>query len=209
MRELDDFFDILNENGVKLTEKQKNLFKYYRDLILQFNRTIHLTSRSNTNLVILKNLFDSAVLKVFLPNFNSLVDLGAGAGFVGIVTKILTPSITVYLVEKSIRKSSFLSIVTKELGLEDVFIIQSDWRELILDADVAVSKASCGLNELIKLMPNFLKPDGLLLHYSFDLTSCPLVHKFYRYFSPYVSSPQYICVYINKLDDGKDVPRGT
>ncbi|MGB9824999.1 MAG: 16S rRNA (guanine(527)-N(7))-methyltransferase RsmG [Candidatus Hydrothermia bacterium] len=209
MKDLDNFFDVLAENGVKLNEKQKNLIEYYTDLILHFNRTIHLTSRSNTNFVILKNLFDSAVLKVFLPHFDSLVDLGAGAGFVGIVNKILNPSITLYLVEKNTRKSSFLSIVVKELGFDNVYIFQSDWKELILDADVAVSKASCGLSELIELMSNFLKPEGLLLHYSTRLTACPLVNKFYRYFSPYVSRPQYICVYINKVGDSGNVPRGT
>ncbi len=200
MSVLNDFFNNLARYGISIEEKQKNLLIYYFELIRKFNSVMHLTSKSNTEQVILRNFFDSCILKVFLPRFESFVDLGSGAGFVGVVSKILFPDSKVFLVERSKKKASFLSIVIKELNLLDTFVLQDDWSNLILSADVAVSKASCGVNELIYLMPNLLRESGLFLHYTSRLDSCPAYDKFYQYYSPYSNKPQFICVYENKMD---------
>lgn len=197
---INDFFKNLATNGIFLEENQKNQLIYYYELIKKFNTAIHLTSKSNTDNVILRNFFDSCILKVFLPNFESLIDLGAGPGFVGIVCKILIPDSKVFLIERNRKKASFLSIVVKELNLYDTFVLQDDWSNILLSADVAVSKASCGLENLIRFMPNLLKESGLFLHYSTRLDLCLTYDKFYRYYSPYASRPQYICVYENKVD---------
>jgi len=203
---LSDFFEKLRGYSIELSKEQLDKLKYYFHLIKKFNNVIHLTSKRDTEFSIVKNFYDSAILTVFLPHYETLLDMGAGAGFVGIITKIIRPESKVYLVERSVKKTSFLSIVVKELDLKDTFVLQSDWSFLGVKGEVAVSKASCGLVELVKLMPNYLIENGLLVHFSSSCKRCVSADKFYRYFSPYTRSASCLCVFVNKADK---VPRGT
>jgi|GEM_PF-1004574 len=208
MSNLDDFFHELTKVSIPLDEEKKKNFLRYYDLLLQFNRAVHLTSRRSPQLSIKKNMYDVAILYRFLPSYECLIDLGAGAGFAGIVTKILRPEVKIILVERNLKKASFLSIVSKELGFSGVEILSQDWNDILADADVGISKASCGIDELILLMPRLLKPNGILVHYA--STPCQNADKFYQFFSPYSKRRNYLCVFINKIEEGNgDVPRGT
>ena len=165
MNDLDDLFRELTKVSIPLDEEKKKNFLRYYDLLIQFNRAVHMTSRQSPQLSIRKNMYDVAILHRFLPSFECLIDLGAGAGFAGIVTKILRPEVKIIFVERNLKKASFLSIVSKELVFNDVEIFSQDWNDIIADADVGISKASCGLDELILLMHQLLKPKGILVHY--------------------------------------------
>ncbi len=209
MMAFNELINALIINGIDLSETQKEQLGSYYSLLKKYNKVIHLTSRSDTDRSLVKNFFDVIILDKFLPTFNVLVDLGAGPGFVGIIMKILRPALEVFLVERNTRKSSFLELSIKELDLDKMHVFSGDWNNLLVNADVAVSKASCGLEDLLKLMPQFLKENGLLLHYSSNLSSCINPDKFYQYYSPFAKSPSYICVFFNKSGDTKDVPRGT
>ena len=208
MSDLSDLFKELERVSIPLDGVKRDRLLMYYKLLLKYNRAVHLTSKRDPSLSIKKNLFDVAILDRFLPPFSGLIDLGAGAGFAGIVSKILRPEIKVIFVERNSKKASFLSIVSKELGFSNVEILTQDWKDVIADADVGVSKASCGLDELITLMPQFLKPEGILIHYS--TKPCLNADKFYQYFSPYSKSDNFLCVYFNKRkQEDHNVPRGT
>ncbi len=204
-----ELISVLANNGIELGQIQKEKLELYYNLVKKYNKVVHLTSRSDMDRSLSKNFFDVVILDKFLPPIDSLVDFGAGPGFVGIIMKILRPALEVFLVERNTRKSSFLELSIKELDLDNMHVFSGDWNNLLVNVDIAVSKASCGLEELLKLMPQFLKENGLLLHYSSKLSSCINPDRFYQYYSPFAKSPSYICVFFNKSGDTKDVPRGT
>lgn len=194
----EDFLESLQKNLTPLDEERKTRLIDYYKILLRFNKVVHLTSKTETDLAIMRNIYDAAVLHVFLPEIEELVDLGAGAGFAGVVMKILRPDLRVFLVERNVKKSSFLSLAIKELKMEEAIVLTKDWADLKLSADVGISKASCGLENLVVLMPNFLKEDGILVHYSTSQKKCLRPDNFYQYYSPYAKKPQYLCVFRNR-----------
>jgi 16S rRNA (guanine527-N7)-methyltransferase len=62
-------------------------------------------------------VLDAAGLLTALPDFGSLVDIGAGAGFPGIPLAILRPSAAATLIESRERRVHFLRAAIRELGL--------------------------------------------------------------------------------------------
>ncbi|HOK23687.1 MAG TPA: class I SAM-dependent methyltransferase [Candidatus Hydrothermia bacterium] len=199
---LEDFFKVLESYSIKPSRKVQDLLELYAGRIVRFNDVVHLTSKRDTKNAIMRNLFDSIMLDIFLPKIDALVDLGAGAGFVGVVMKILRPELTVFFVERNKRKSSFLSVVSKELGLDRVQVLCDSWANMNMSCDVAVSKASCGIEELVRIMPNLVKVGGMLVHYSSTLEQFLNPDDFFRYYSPYCNTFQYLLVFRNKASEG-------
>lgn len=60
-----------------------------------------------------------------------VVDIGAGAGFPGLVWKLLVPSMRLHLIERKARKAHFLERVILRTGLADVDVIADDVRALV------------------------------------------------------------------------------
>ena len=190
-----NLFNILEKEGIKLGGKEKELLVQYADLIKKFSKSLSLVSRKDLLLEVEKQLFDAVVLSKFIGDFSSLVDLGAGAGFVGIVQKILFPHAQIYLVERRKKRVAFLEVAIKYLGLEGIHVLDVDWKELRLEADIAVSKASCGIDELVRLLPFIVRKDGILIHFSSSRDLMERANRFYYYYSPYRETQQLLYVF--------------
>ena len=112
-------------------------FENYISLISEKNKKINLVSQKllDKNSFINRHIIDSAQIIDFVDlNHNTTTDLGAGAGFPGIIIAIILKSmkkdVKVQLYEKSFHKSNFLREVSKKLNLkteilqEDIFEIK-------------------------------------------------------------------------------------
>ena len=112
-------------------------FENYISLISEKNKKINLVSQKllDKNSFINRHIIDSAQIIDFVDlNNNTTTDLGAGAGFPGIIIAIILKSmkkdVKVQLYEKSFHKSNFLREVSKKLNLkteilqEDIFEIK-------------------------------------------------------------------------------------
>jgi len=192
-------FNILEKEGIKLSGDERELLEQYANLIKKLSKSISLISRKELSLELEKQLYDAVVLSKFIGDFSSLVDLGAGAGFIGIVQKILFPHSHVYLVERRKKRVAFLEMAIKFLRLEDIEVLDVDWKELRLEADVAVSKASCGIDELVRLLPFIVRKDGILVHFSSSRDLMEQATRFYYYYSPYRKTQQFLYVFQRKI----------
>ena len=106
-----------------------NQLKRYVEKILDFNQSVNVVSKTiNRDDLWLKHVLDSLLpLKYFLEILNnkqenknqirSILDIGSGGGFPGIVLAISLPNIHFYLIESKKKKCNFLKAIVKELSL--------------------------------------------------------------------------------------------
>ena len=108
--EIAEMSKILNGWGIDLPEEARRKFAVYRDILLQWNRKVHLVSKGDEKKIVQKHFIESLVL-LKLADFSKrkrMMDLGAGAGFPSVPLKILFPGINLLLVETNRKKSLFL-----------------------------------------------------------------------------------------------------
>lgn len=109
--------ETFNHYGFPLTTHQVAQFVRYRDELLRWNARVNLTAITDDKEVIYKHFLDSlSILEhITLKDGDSVVDVGSGAGFPGIVLKIYVPGIRLTLVEASQKKASFLKFLISQL----------------------------------------------------------------------------------------------
>ena len=103
-----------------MENKQKKLLEDYETLLISWNRTHNLISKSQTTFL-KEHIQDSLAISSKLQR--CLVDLGSGGGLPGIPIAIANPEKTVILVESNTKKSSFLLNATGRLGLKNTQVI--------------------------------------------------------------------------------------
>jgi len=119
----------------------------YVDLLLEANRTVNLVSRKDTEKHVLRfvreSLFLAGALAVDAERFESLerpislLDIGSGGGFPGMVVKIVLPGVETILVDATRKKASFLASVAKELDLSNCSILWARTEDLLNPAHQA------------------------------------------------------------------------
>jgi 16S rRNA (guanine527-N7)-methyltransferase len=96
----------------------------------------------------------------------SVIDIGSGAGFPGLVWKFMEPSLKVTLVERRQKKATFLQRMTVVLGLTDVRVMEKDtaelstFEELMGQFVLATSFAVAPPTSMARLAEPFIKPGG-------------------------------------------------
>ena len=93
-----------------------------------------------------------------------MIDVGTGAGFPGMVLKILCPEMELTLLDSLDKRLRFLQTVCEELGFSDVQCLHARAEEappqLRESFDLACSRAVARLNLLSELCLPFVKPGG-------------------------------------------------
>jgi 16S rRNA (guanine527-N7)-methyltransferase len=93
----------------------------YKDFLLSSNKSLNLIGKTTENHIFTRHFIDSAQIYDLIEDKSEIIDLGSGAGFPGVVLKILmdnnkiTGNIT--LIDKSPKKCKFLQDLSDKLGL--------------------------------------------------------------------------------------------
>ncbi|MDD3802836.1 MAG: 16S rRNA (guanine(527)-N(7))-methyltransferase RsmG [bacterium] len=97
------------------------MFQLYLNMILKWNKSVSLVSKSNEETLIEDHLIDSVegLLEAGFSENDKIADLGSGNGFPAIPIKIMLPGAFVTMIESNKRKASFLLEVLRELGLKN------------------------------------------------------------------------------------------
>ena len=160
--------DIIKKVVTPTDEQLGNLKKYYDILFVESNK-YNLTNIKELEEVYIKHFYDSLLLSktVDLTKTLTMADIGSGAGFPGLVIKIMFPSVRVTLIEPTLKRCNFLNLVIKELGLKDIEVINARAEEYIKDKresfDIVTARAVAPLNILLELAIPFLKVEGTFL----------------------------------------------
>src|SRR3990167_1617929 len=140
-----------------LTDSQIEQFKTYYNLLSEWNDKINITRIIELDDVLNYHFADSLVLSnyVDLTKFNSIADVGTGGGFPGIPLKIKYPHLKVTLIEVVGKKVMFLEEVIKQLDLDDIDVLQVDWRTFLRtnkeQIQLFCARASLQILELLRL----------------------------------------------------------
>ena len=116
---IDEFIESLRKLNIDITSRQLEQLEEYYNLLVEWNEKINLTRITFKDDVYLKHFYDSAtIVKVIdLNKIDNFCDFGTGAGFPGIVIKILFPSLNVTLVDSLNKRINFLNIVIEKFYL--------------------------------------------------------------------------------------------
>jgi len=111
-------FLISEFNVSRETIKKLNI---YEDFLLLSNKNLNLIGKTTENQIYLRHFIDSAQIYKILDKKLDVIDIGSGAGFPGLIVKILMNNSkiegNVILIEKSAKKCKFLSDLSKKLNL--------------------------------------------------------------------------------------------
>ena len=163
--------DYLNEININATEKQIAELERFKDLLVEKNKVMNLTGITESDEVDRLHFTDSAYPFTLpeLKNAKKIIDVGTGAGFPGIVLKILAPEKEILLNDSLLKRLKFLDEVILDLDLKDIETVHARSEDLAhvnghREAyDVAISRAVARLATLTEYMMGFVKVGGFVL----------------------------------------------
>ncbi len=167
--------EVILKEGIKMFSSELNdaqigdLLKY-KDLMLEWNKKVNLTSIEDEREIIIKHYLDSFSILPYIKDENlRVIDVGSGAGFPGIPIKIAYSRINVVLLDSLDKRLKFLNEVIKTLQLKDIrtvhgraedFGVMNDFREKF---DVSVARAVSSLPVILEYCLPFVKVGGIFI----------------------------------------------
>jgi 16S rRNA (guanine527-N7)-methyltransferase len=101
-------------------------------------------------------IYDAIFPLSFLPKVDSLMDIGTGAGFPGMILAFGLPQTEVTLVEPLMKRASFLQFIKADLGLKNVKVVKKRVEDMEPKTfDMITSRAVTDTKMLLKLSENF------------------------------------------------------
>lgn len=167
MNERYTYLASLCKDFYELTEETAKRLERYAELLIEWNGKMNLTAITDPDEIIIKHFYDCLLFLKHneIPKNASVIDVGTGAGFPGLVLKIARPDIKITLLDSLNKRLTFLNEVANDLRLE-VETLHSraedagktpDYREKY---DIATARAVARLNVLSEYCLPFVKVSG-------------------------------------------------
>jgi 16S rRNA (guanine527-N7)-methyltransferase len=152
--------------GRPLSDREAGLFKNYLEILAKWQGRFRLVGSIDPAWVVPNLFLDSLLFLRAMPQrFDSVLDLGAGAGIPGIPLKIVLERVSFTLIEAKRRRASFLTAVVRELGLSGAEVIGRRAEEVADDLggsfDVVVTRCTGRMETMWPLAARFLRPGGI------------------------------------------------
>ena len=154
---------------VPLTDDQLESCLRYTEFLLSVNETMNLTRITEMESVAVKHFADSlTVLRAVphLPDGATVIDVGTGAGFPGIVLKIVRPDLRLVLLDSVGKRLGFLQEVAEGLEMQNVSTVHARAEDAGRDRqhrdhyDLVVARAVAMLPVLLEWCGPLVKPAG-------------------------------------------------
>lgn len=162
----DEFVQACRKENIILTDTQLSQFETYKSILLEWNEKMNLTAITKEGEIWEKHFYDS-ISPFFHIRFDSMCDVGSGAGFPGIPVKIIYPEIQLTLIEPLQKRCRFLEEVKKQLKLTDVEILpvraEDHAKKNREKFDVVSARAVANLSILLELCTPLLKVNGTMV----------------------------------------------
>ena len=168
--DMKEFLAIINDycaqNGLSLDARQQQQIVRYAEFLVEYNQKVNLTAITEPKEMAVKHFADSLSLATAVTPAGKLLDLGTGAGFPGMVMKVLFPNLNVTLMDSVGKKVEFLRQLADELGVEVTLLCgrAEDFAkkpELREQFDVVTARAVAALPTLCEYCLPFVKVGGI------------------------------------------------
>ena len=158
-----EFIEELKKLEIYPTDVQLQQLEKYYEMLIEYNKKMNLTAITDKEDVYLKHFYDSLTITkiIDLNKENTLCDLGSGAGFPGLVLKIIYPHLSIILVDSLEKRIKFLKEVIKELNLHFIEAVHDRIEEYsvknIEKYDVVTARAVTNLSALLEMGSPLIK----------------------------------------------------
>ena len=154
--------------NIALTGRQLDQLDQYAELLVSYNQKVNLTAITDPEGIEDKHFLDSLLFACQPEVAGRMVDVGAGAGFPGIVTKLYKPELALTLMEPTGKRVEFLRYVCGQLGLKGVEFAKEraeeaarkTWREQF---DLASARAVAALPVLAEYCLPLVRVGGAFI----------------------------------------------
>jgi len=137
----------------------------FKALLKQWGAVHNLTAQLKDE-QIEENIFDSVYPLKFVNSFDSLIDIGTGAGYPGMLLAIARPDTKVVLCEPKAKRVAFLNFVKNTLELSNVEVVQNRVENLPpKHYDLVSSRAVTNTSLLMSMTQNLSSNDTEYLFY--------------------------------------------
>lgn len=161
-----EFQMLCEAKNIVINEHQYEQLLRYAQLLQEWNEKINLTAITNLDDIFIKHFYDSLLIAQYCSGLKTLCDVGSGAGFPGLVLKIVLPDLKIDLVEPTLKRVNFLNLVISELNLTSIQVINKrmeDCVELKESFDIVTARAVAALPVLSELCLPFVKIGGYFI----------------------------------------------
>lgn len=166
------FVKELKNIGIEIKEKQYVKLEEYYKFLIEHNKKINLTSITEKEDVYLKHFYDSLTLvkAIDISKCKDVCDFGTGAGFPGVVLKIIFNNINLTLIESSNKKIKFLQQLIEKLDIKDVIIQNKRVEEYKENKfDLVTCRAVSSLATIAEISSNIVKINGYFIPMKGDI----------------------------------------
>ncbi len=154
-----------SKDGIDISEEAYEGLEIFAEHLMRWNK-IHNLTGAKTLSAIEDQIYDSIYPIIFLPKCATLLDIGSGAGFPGMVLAIAMPYTDCTLCEPLQKRASFLSFIAREIGLTNVHVEAKRIEELSpRPYDLITSRAVTDTPTLIEWCRPFVGKETHLLFY--------------------------------------------
>ena len=159
------FIEELKKLNIIPTNHQLQQLNDFYELLLEWNEKINLTRIINKEDVYLKHFYDSlTITKVIdLKNVETLCDVGTGAGFPGVVLKIMYPNLKITLVDSLQKRVNYLNDIINKLDLKDIKAVHSRGEDYKDKFDIVTARAVANIEKLLKYTMHLVNKNGVLI----------------------------------------------
>ena len=167
----EEFIKALEELNITLNNDQLQKLDLFYKLLVEWNNKINLTRIINEEDVYLKHYYDSLTIvkAIDLNKMNTLCDVGTGAGFPGIVLKIVFPHLKIKLIDSLLKRVNYLNCIIKELKLDNIEAIHSRGEDHKGKYDVVTSRAVANIEKLVNYTMHLVDKNGVFVAMKGDI----------------------------------------
>ncbi|MCR4792217.1 MAG: 16S rRNA (guanine(527)-N(7))-methyltransferase RsmG [Lachnospiraceae bacterium] len=166
----------LAQYEVSVSDEQIRKLDTYYEMMIETNKSLNLTAITEFEEVLVKHYIDSVsiIRDMDMTKDMSVIDVGTGAGFPGMVLKIIFPSLKITLFDSLQKRLGFLDEVIRALSLTDITTCHGRAEEagrlpeMREQYDLCVSRAVANLPVLSELCLPFVKVGGKFVSYKSD-----------------------------------------
>jgi len=155
----------LENEGLHFDELFYSRCEKFKALLKQWG-AVHNLSAQLKDEQIEENIFDSVYPVKFINEFESLIDIGTGAGYPGMLLAVAKPEAKIVLCEPRAKRVAFLNFVKNTLELPNVEVVQNRAENLPpKHYDLVTSRAVSNTALLISITSNLSSEDTEYLFY--------------------------------------------
>ncbi len=165
---------VLRENNIVFNDDIKNKLDVYYQMLIDYNEKINLTAITKYDDVYIKHFTDSALFSAHYKTNASVCDIGTGAGFPGLLLKIIRPDLNVTLVDSLNKRIIFLNDVIKKLNLNGIQCLHYraediEFKNKYLNSfDYVIARAVAQMPTLTEYCLPYVKVGGQFIAYKSD-----------------------------------------